>query len=60
MSTNTLTHELTIALDEMTGAVDIVEAAFTPWDLDQEVELEVLLAQMSGLDRLDAAVLDLE
>lgn len=60
MSSTTLTQDLAQAVDAMTGAVDVVEAAFTPWDLDQLVELEVLLAELGGIDALDAAVLDLD
>lgn len=58
MSISTMhTHHLRDALTDMTGAVDVVEAVFTPWDADQEIELEVLLAGLDSLDRLDREVL---
>ena len=57
MSTSTVhADELHVALQGMTTAVDVVEAVFTPWDDDQLAELTGLLAEMTGLERLDAAV----
>ena len=57
MSTSTIhAEELHAALQGMTGAADVVEAVFTPWDDDQLAELTSLLAEMNGLERLAAAV----
>lgn len=43
------------ALVDMTGAVDVIEATFTPWDADQADALASLLSEMNGLDELDQA-----
>ena len=57
MSTSTIQNlELHTALQSMTGAADVVEAVFTPWDADQRTELDHLLAEMTGLDRLDREI----
>ncbi|WP_040159317.1 hypothetical protein [Mobilicoccus massiliensis] len=59
MSTSTIHDiELRAALAEMTGWVSVVEAAFTPWDPDQLVELDRLLVDLTGLERVDDAIID--
>ena len=56
MRTNTI-HDIDLHDDlrEMTGAVDLVEATFTPWDDDQAAELDALVSSLSGYERLDLA-----
>ncbi|GAB48099.1 hypothetical protein [Mobilicoccus pelagius] len=57
MSNSTIqAEELHTALAGMTGAADVVEAVFTPWDDDQLDALTRLLSEMTGLERLDDAV----
>lgn len=54
-TTRPLTTLHTELLD-MTGAASVAEAVFVPWEPADLAELDGLLLDLSGLDRLDRAL----